>query len=133
MERLRAAGWPVAIGLLAALLVLNLLPRSTVVQPSVPGPASWAEAVRRASPAVVNIYTARVVRRAYIPKTDGRQRPLGVPTLEDKIVQRALVAVLNAIYEEDFLISSGSRTGFGPDETRTMRWMHCRWRLAVLR
>ncbi len=48
-------------------------------------------------------YRAKPVRRAYILKTDGRQRPLGVPVLEDKIVQRAVVEVLNAIYESDFL------------------------------
>jgi len=51
------------------------------------------------------------VRRAYIPKLDGRQRPIGVPVLEDKIVQRATVAVLNAIYEVDFL---GFSYGFRP-------------------
>jgi group II intron reverse transcriptase/maturase len=53
-------------------------------------------------------------RRVYIPKPDGRQRPLAVAALEDKIVQRAVVALLNAIYEEDFLgISYGFRPGRG--------------------
>src|SRR5271168_2152417 len=55
-------------------------------------------------------YRARPVRRAFIPK-DGGQRPLGVPALEDKIVQRAMVEVLNAIYETDFL---GFSYGFRP-------------------
>ena len=56
-------------------------------------------------------YRALPSRRRYIPKPDGRQRPLAVAALEDKIVQRATVEVLNAIYEEDFL---GFSYGFRP-------------------
>ncbi len=79
-------------------------------------------------------YRAKPVKRAYIEKADGRQRPLGVPALEDKIVQKALVRVLNAIYETDFLgFSYGFRPGRNPHnaldalyvglQTRKVSWV----------
>jgi group II intron reverse transcriptase/maturase len=60
-------------------------------------------------------YRAMPSRRHYIPKPDGRQRPIAIAALEDKIVQRATVAVLNAIYETDFL---GNSYGFRPGRSQ---------------
>jgi RNA-directed DNA polymerase len=62
-------------------------------------------------------YRAKPTRRVFIPKPEGRQRPLGVASLEDKLLQRALVEVLNAIYECDFLgFSYGFRPGRSPHD-----------------
>ncbi len=60
-------------------------------------------------------YRAKAVKRVFIPKLDGRQRPIGIPVLEDKIVQKSMVEVLNAVYEVDFL---GFSYGFRPGRSQ---------------
>ena len=69
-------------------------------------------------------YRAKPSKRTWIPKSDGRQRPIGIAALEDKVVQQAVVRVLNQIFEEDFLgFSYGFRPGRNQHNALDALWV----------
>src|SRR5216684_2204038 len=119
------AGQPAAEGMEGRGLAKGNLPQQNASRtPSRKDAPSALERVRQAAgkdkklrftALLHHIYNLDTLRRVFIPKADGRQRPLGVPALEDKIVQRAAVEVLNAIYETDFL---GFSYGFRPGRSQ---------------
>jgi len=79
--------------------------------------AAWENIRQLHGRLVSHRYRAQPLRRVYIPKEDGSERPISIPALEDKIVQKATVEVLNAIYEQDFLTCSyGFRPGRSPHD-----------------
>ena len=93
---------------------------------------TWKEYETELEPRLANLhsrvhtgtYRAQPSKRAYIPKADGRQRPLGIAALEDKIVQQALAAILNQVYEEDFMgFSYGFRPGRSQHQALDALWV----------
>jgi group II intron reverse transcriptase/maturase len=78
---------------------------------------AWANISKLHDRLVRHQYRAQPLRRVYIPKENGKERPISIPALEDKIVQKATVMVLSAIYEQDFLpCSYGFRPGLSPHD-----------------